>query len=340
METGDERSTTSGRALRLDDLVGWLPIALSAKPEKQVVQWIDPGDARFDEPTFRMTVERCLSGGETPATLTGLETLGQLAGIAPYLAPRGFIFHLSRVGSTLLANAFRASPSNLVVVEPRPLNQLLVSPFRHSRPEDWSAWLRGLVASLAQPRSPQHKNFFLKFTSHNILQLDLIRRVFPEVPWLFIYRDPVDVMVSNLERPARWSQIHESPPAGPNIFGMAPERLRDMSQAAFFAEVFRAFCDAALAAGPARGAYLNYAQLSPQAVAGVADFFGVGEDMRALAPERLQAVFAVDAKDLNQEQFVAESEAKRARAAPEVLQLCKDLLAEPYRQMEERRLPL
>ena len=331
---------TSGNALKLADLVGWVPIDLSAKPEKRTVQWIDAGDASFDEPTFRLTVARRLGSPGTRATATGLNTLTQLAATAPHLSPRGFIFHMSRVGSTLLANALRASPSNLVVVEPRPLNQLLVSPFRKSLPDDWSAWLAGLVAALGQPRKPNHKHYFLKFTSHNILQLDLIRHVFPDVPWLFIYRDPVDVMVSNLERPARWSQIHENPPAGPNIFGISPDRLRAMSQAAFFAEVFRSFCHAALTAGTGRGAFVNYTQLTPQAITGVADFFGVGKDMQAIPPERLQDVFSVDAKDLGRQSFVADSNAKRARAQPEVLRLCEERLAEPYRQLEEQRLQL
>lgn len=331
---------TFGHALKLADLVGWVPIDLSAKPESRVVQWIDVGDASFDEPTFRLTVARRLGSPGTRATATGLETLAQLPAIAPHLSPRGFIFHMSRVGSTLLANALRASPSNLVVVEPRPLNQLLVSPLRQSHPDDWGAWMAGLVAALGQPRKPSHKHYFLKFTSHNILQLDLIRRVFPDVPWLFIYRDPVDVMVSNLERPARWSQIHKNPPAGLNILGIAPKRLRAMSQAAFFAEVFRAFCDAALAAGPGRSAFVNYTQLTPQAIAGIADFFGVGKEIEALPPERLQDVFLVDAKDLGRQRFVADFDAKRARAEPEVLRLCDELLAEPYRHLEEQRLRL
>jgi hypothetical protein len=327
-----------GHALKLADLVGWVPIDLSAKPESRVVQWIDVGDASFDEPTFRLTVARRLSTPGTRATATGLDALTQLPAIAPHLSPRGFIFHMSRVGSTLLANALRASPSNLVVVEPRPLNQLLVSPFRLSHPDDWGAWMVGLVAALGQPRKPSHEHYFLKFTSHNILQLNLIRHIFPDVPWLFIYRDPVDVMLSNLEWPARWSQIHENPPAGLNIFGIAPERLRAMSQAAFFAEVLRAFCEAALAAGPGRRAFVNYTQLTPQAIAGVADFFGVGEEIKVLPPERLRDVFMVDAKDPGRNSFVADSNAKRERAEPEVLRLCDELLAEPYRHLEEQRL--
>ena len=183
-------------------------------------------------------------------------------------------------------------------------------------------------------------HYFIKFSSHNVLQLNLIRRIFPEVPWLFLYRDPVDVMVSNLERPARWYGVHRDPPAGPNLFGIAPDRLRAMSPAAFFAEVFRAFCDAALAAAPAGGAFVNYNQLTPRSIAAIADFFGVGGETEALPPERLRAVFSVDAKDIGRRSFTPEPRAKQARADPRVLELCEDFLAEPYRQLEKRRLRL
>ncbi len=331
---------TSSRVPQLADLVGWTPVELMAKPESQVVQWADLGGVGFDEPTFRMTVERHLACPETRTRTTGLEALPQLAAMAPHLSPRGFIFHLSRVGSTLLANALRALPSSLVIVEPRPLNQLLVSPFRHTHPDDWSTWLTGLVAALGQPRQLGQKHYFVKFSSHNILQLDLIRRFFPEVPWLFLYRDPVDVMVSNLERPARWYGVHRNPTAGPNLFGIAPDRLRAMSPAAFFAEVFRAFCNSALAAAPAGGAFVNYNQLTPESVVAIADFFGVGSETEALPPERLQAVFSVDAKDIGRQSFTPDARSKQARADPHVLELCEELLAEPYRQLEERRLRL
>lgn len=331
---------TTSRVTQLADLVGWTPVELVAKPASQAVQWADLGSSDFGEPTFRMTVERRLACPDTRTKVTGLEALPQLAAMAPHLSPSGFIFHMSRVGSTLLANALRALPSSLVIVEPRPLNQLLVSPFRHSRPADWSTWLAGLLAVLGQPRRPDQKHYFVKFSSHNVLQLDLIRRIFPEVPWLFLYRDPVDVMVSNLERPARWYGVHRNPPAGPNIFDIAPDRLRSMSPAAFFAEVFRAFCHAALAAAPAGGAFVNYNQLTPRSIAAITAFFGVGGETEALPPERLQAIFSVDAKDIGRRKFTPDARAKQARADPHVLQLCEEFLAEPYRQLEERRLRL
>ena len=117
-------------------------------------------------------------------------------------------------------------------------------------------------------------------------------------------------------------------------------RYRVQPEADFFAEVFSDFCHAALAAAPAGGAFVNYNQLSPRSIAAITAFFGVGGETEALPPERLQAIFSVDAKDIGRRKFTPDARAKQARADPHVLQLCEEFLAEPYRQLEKRRLRL
>ena len=57
-------------------------------------------------------------------------------------------------------------------------------------------WLRGVVSALGQPRLGTEKHLFIKFDAWKVLDLPLIRRAFPAVPWIFLYRDPVEVLTS------------------------------------------------------------------------------------------------------------------------------------------------
>jgi len=42
------------------------------------------------------------------------------------------------------------------------------------------------------------ENLFFKFQSRNSLSIHVARRAFPDVPWIFVHRDPVQVMMSHL----------------------------------------------------------------------------------------------------------------------------------------------
>ena len=72
--------------------------------------------------------------------------------------------------------------------------------FRPSTAEDERLeWLRWMVEVLGRPRA-QEKHYIIRFDARNIIDLPLIRRAFPNVPWVFVYRDPIEVMVSHLDR--------------------------------------------------------------------------------------------------------------------------------------------
>jgi len=318
------------------DLIGWTPFNLMAQPQGQGVKWADLGGVQFDDPFFDTTVGRRLAVAGTRATITGLDTLRELAAIARHLEPSCFIFHMSRVGSTLLANALKADQRNLVIAEPAPVNQLLRSPFRHSAAEQWGGWLVGLIAALGQPRHGKQSRYVVKFSSHNILKIDLIRRVFPEVPWMFLYRDPIEVMVSNLARPSGWGKLYDKPQAAEIVLGIPPKRLEGMTRELFYAEVLRSYCEAALTAASSGGVFVNYNQVTPESIGAIAGAFGMPAEAQDL--ERMQAVFSLDAKSDGSRGFAPDSKAKQQAAPPAVLELCQRLLAEPYRKMERIRL--
>ncbi|CBJ48553.1 conserved unknown protein [Ectocarpus siliculosus] len=116
-------------------------------------------------------------------------------GRAP-LPPKGFIYHETRCGSTLVANMLATLAPSRVFSESKPPTQtirecltagcdrhLLVKMFRNT------------MALMGRRRNgEQHEHLYFKFQNSK-----QISEAYPEVPWVFVFRDPVEVMVSNLK---------------------------------------------------------------------------------------------------------------------------------------------
>ena len=45
-----------------------------------------------------------------------------------------------------------------------------------------------VVAALGQPQHPEERALFLKLDAWHTLELPLLQRAFPGVPWVFLYR--------------------------------------------------------------------------------------------------------------------------------------------------------
>ena len=202
-----------------------------------MVDWCHTEGIAFREPFFAETVDRCL---RHPFRLlfrhrTDLATLCRAVDDQPGLPPAGFVFHLSRCGSTLMAQALAAVPAHAVASEPAPLDGVLRAA------EDGRAvrWLRGMVGALGQARQDGQRRFFVKFDAWSTLHLDVVREAFPEVPWVFLYRDPVEVLVSHARRPG----AHVIPGAlGPDRFRLDP----GIPRFEYAARVLSRICEAAL----------------------------------------------------------------------------------------------
>ena len=189
--------------LRFD---GWVPFRLYWQAGEPGVEWVYMGANRFSDPFFEDTTYFEV---QTPFNSlfrfrTPFEALADWQAVSPGLKPAGFVFHLSRCGSTLITRMLASLPQNLVLSEPGLLDRALRA---HERaPEAPLAqrvmWLQWLVSALGQPRTGLEQRLFIKFDPRNIIDFPLLRLAFPDVPWIFVDRDPVEVMVSNLRSPS------------------------------------------------------------------------------------------------------------------------------------------
>lgn len=220
------------------DLSCWTPIRVSWDEPAPVVDWCHTEGVTFEEPFFAETVDRCL---RHPFRLlfrhrSDLDALCRAVDDQPGLAPCGFVFHMSRCGSTLLAQALAAVSSHAVASEPAPLEAVLWA----GGGEPAVRWVRGMVGALGQARQPGQRRFFVKFDAWSTLDLELVRRAFPGVPWVFLYRDPVEVLVSHARRPG----AHVIPGLlDGRRFGLDPA----MARTEYAARVLARICEAALA---------------------------------------------------------------------------------------------
>ncbi len=206
---------------------------------------------------------------------TDMDVLARWHEESPGLTPSGFIFHMSRCGSTLVSRMLAAVPSHLVISEAGPLDALarphLQAP--HAPIERRIAWFRWMVSALGQKRTGAEERYFVKFDSRTTLDLPFIRQAFPDVPWIFVYRDPTEVMASHRSDPA--------PAMIPGIVGrggldLPAAQALAMTGEEYGARVLGRLCEAAWDSLREAGLPVNYAQL-PEAVGrDIANHFGIG----------------------------------------------------------------
>src|SRR5687767_15028620 len=109
-------------AMNLALLEGWVPLRFLTREGGTFVDWAYLGNERLTDPFFEQTITRCLAD---PANLlfrheTPIEVLRELYEEHRGIEPNGLIFHMSRCGSTLIAQMLAAVSRNIVISEARP----------------------------------------------------------------------------------------------------------------------------------------------------------------------------------------------------------------------------
>ncbi|HUD47747.1 MAG TPA: hypothetical protein VMR33_13015 [Candidatus Baltobacteraceae bacterium] len=321
----------------MKDFAGWMPIRLRWTQAGLTVDWGYLGDLRFTDPFFAQTVGQSL---RNPAHLlfrheTPMETLGELHERSPGLPPTGFIFHGSRCGSTLISQMLAALPQNVVISESSPIDAVLRS---HARDpgiseEQRVLWLRWLLNTLGQRRFAAEKRLFVKFDSWHALFMPIIERAFPTVPWIFVYREPVEVLMSQSRQMGAQMIPGVLEPA---LFGWDAEAAGRMSLGEYGGRVLNWIYKAGLErARSGRGRLVNYRQLPGIVWPSLMRYWGV--DCAAEPPDAVARVCGFHAKNPVLP-YVDDTDAKN-RGAPEGMRgFARQWLDEVYQQLETQRL--
>ena len=318
--------------MKLAQLTDWMPIRVYRQADRFMVDWCYLGQDRFTDPFFAVTIGRRLN---RPFNLlfrhqTPIETLAELRAVQPGLSPTGFIFHMSRCGSTLVAQLLAALPQNIVISEAEPIDAVLRSRFYDMGVTDEQrvAWLQAMISALARQRFDDERHFFVKFDSWHTFDLPLIQRAFPEVPWIFLYRDPLDVMVSHRRQPG--SQMLPGS-LFPGLLGLDFSALAQLSFEEYGARVFATICRAALDNQNTTGQFFNYRHLPAAVWQRLSDHFGVA--YTAADRERMQQAAQHDAKNPSLP-FTADTAGKQCEATGTLRQTTDQWLWPVYEQLE------
>jgi hypothetical protein len=105
----------------------------------------------------------------------------------PALEPSGFVFHLSRSGSTLIANSLQTAPKALVLSEPEILAEVLARA---------PALLKDVFEVFGS--SNYHTHMVVKWQSAMIVHAQRLAELFPATPLVVAYRDPADILAAHL----------------------------------------------------------------------------------------------------------------------------------------------
>lgn len=312
----------------------WLPIQVTAADGQLFVDWAYFGAKRLTEPFFEDSIRRALWLPFSRLFRYRM-TLGDFLEHAEgeqSLQPSGFIFHMSRCGSTLAAQMLAALPHNIVVSEAAPIDAVVqlsrswpqLSVGQHRR------MLAAMIAAFGRRRAGDERHYVVKLDSWHAMALPLFASAFPSAPWVFLYRDPVEVLVSQM-RQRGTQMVPEIVP--PSLYGI--ESFDGMPGEEYCARVLNRICRAVVDNfGAGGGLLVNYRDLPDAVLTKVLPHFGMAlddserETMRPAAQRDAKAPgFA----------FANDTEAKQRDATELLRALAERHLGDVYRELEALR---
>lgn len=191
-----------------EGLERWTPVRLRWQPEP-MVEWADLRGHRLDAPFFeQMLSERRKAGCATANS--GIDALRRLDA-APSLDPCLIIAQFSRCGSTLLSRLIGAVEGTLVICEPRILGEVAARSLEPGADAETVDILRRVVRALGRVRFGDERRFVLKLTGTLMRFVPLFRAAFPAARFVWLQREPLEVVESNLKMPSEWIEAQLKP---------------------------------------------------------------------------------------------------------------------------------
>lgn len=317
---------------------GFFPVDAVVVDGRPGLQWMDMSGVDLDEPFFQQTVERAQKDGRREL-FTEFDVLLQLEKQIESVPPTGFIFHSSRCGSTLVSNACRAINNSIVLSEANAIDKLIARFI--TDPSDvktalYSVFLRGVVHALAQRRTGNEKHLFIKFSCCSFAQIEQINSIWPNVPWLFLYRDPVETIVSNLKDVPPWLLDNDRRVLA-SIVDASPDEVAEMTIEELCARTIGSLFSTAHRLANDGQLLLNYKQLSVPVISSVLQFFKVSPSTTEL--ETIEHGNRIYSKEtFAKRPFVADADAKQKLASEAVREAAAKWATKPYQRLEQKRL--
>jgi len=310
----------------------WIPVRCYWQEDRAFVDWCFLGKERLTEPFFDDSIAKRF---RQPFNLlfrhqTPIEFLDAPDYFSNGLKPTGFIFHLSRCGSTLISQMLAALEQNVVISEASPIDFVLRTP--QIPDQQRVKWLQNMINALGQKRNSFEENFFIKFDSWNTSELSLIKRAFPEVPWIFLYRNPVEIIVSHI----RQRGAHMVPGLiGKIVPGLSFKKSLQIPPEEYCARVLGEICKNALQSlKSGEGLAVNYTELPDALNTKILKHFNVSLNQKKREKMLGAAKFNAKSPQMN---FVGDTEKKKREAGAAAVEAAEKFVNPYYKELEKIR---
>lgn len=325
---------------KMTDFRAWIPIRVYPEAGDFWVDWLRLGNKRLDAPFFQDSIQELLRHPFHHAfrQQTPIDVMNTWSQRSPGLEPSGFVFHASRCGSTLIAQMLAVLSKNCVYSEAPALDTLLRSLQRfpqwpdHLRIESLrallSAWGQEVVGEDTAPR--QH--LIIKHDGWSVLNAPLVRAAWPATPWVFVYRNPLEILVSQVRQRASFliPGIADWETAGllrQEDANQEPVEYCARRLGSIFEAMLKHF-------DPETTLLINYTELPVAVTARIAPHFKLALDADEL--QLMEAASARDAKSPSQS-FTPDSANKKLEASDHMRAMAERWMLPHYLQLEACR---
>ena len=320
------------------DSGGWVPVGYDATGVGPRVIWANRPN--LDAPFFPKIALTRWQPEAGQFMQTDFAAVVRRANSLPSAVPAGLIFHISRCGSTLISNLARCDDRAVVLSEPSSSVSGLFSPeMQNITPRSRTEVLRALIRLFGYRTGFQdgvERRVVIKFTAWDSLWVQEIRAVWPEVPALFLIRNPAEVVVSNLRKPATWITERFVPKRAREFIELPDGFDRfEISNSELIALSLGAQCEALARSMDDKCLVMDYENIGLGTAVVLAQWLGLDIEANRTAAEMVFNTYSKDPSKTTQ--FADDREKKREQVSPRIEEMVAKWVANPYRRLHERR---
>lgn len=180
-------------------LRNWIPFRLFENSGAANCRWLYLGNDKITEPFFDDTIQkrsRLPNNSQLKRSVSSIEILPEWAQQVETISPTAIIFHISRCGSTLVSQLLGLQPANIVLSEVPFFDELLRWGNKNNEIPVALPLLKAAIDLYGAKRNEISSQLFIKADSWHVHFYKQFRKLYPQTPFILLYRKPDEVIRS------------------------------------------------------------------------------------------------------------------------------------------------
>jgi hypothetical protein len=180
----------------------WIPFKVLLEKDELLFRWLYTGVMPYTHPFFDETLVKCQRYAENTGRYRGFSDAAMLEEWSKqieHVAPTAFIFHVSRCGSTLVSQALGMREDHISLSEVPMFDEILRLRFKDVRYDQKATGdlLKAAIRFYGAKRTGLEQKLFIKADSWHLCFYAELRGLYPDTPFIILYRSPAEVLHSN-----------------------------------------------------------------------------------------------------------------------------------------------